>query len=111
MKIICEKTRDIRIARLSGSIDSTARIQFEEAPCLQLHTTGVVIDLAGVDFMDSAGLAVLVGVIQGFKEAGQKCVLAAAPPVIMKILKITAIDQLTPVETTTEKAFERFNGD
>ena len=109
LKIVCEKAQEIRIAHLSGSIDSSARAQFEEASSLQLHTSNLIIDLGGVHFMDSAGLAGLVGIIQGFKQAGQECILAAASPVVTKILKITAIDQLTSVESTMEKAFERLN--
>ncbi|MFN8009027.1 MAG: STAS domain-containing protein [Terriglobia bacterium] len=109
LKIVCEKTNNIRIAHLSGSIDSSAQAQFEEASSLQLPTSSLIVNLEGVNFMDSAGLAGLVGVIRGFKQAGQECVLAAASPVITKILKITAIDQLTCVESTLEKAFEKLS--
>jgi anti-sigma B factor antagonist len=110
MNITCETTGDAMSARIDGSIDASAVAAFNQSPELQSKMRDIVIDLAGVDFMDSAGLGALVMLIRGYREAGRKCVLASAPPIVAKILKVTSIHQLTPVAPDMEQAFQLLRG-
>jgi anti-sigma B factor antagonist len=52
----------------------------------------VVIDLGGVEFMNSSGLGLLLGGASLLKNAGGKLVLAAASGKIGTLIKITKLD-------------------
>ncbi len=110
MNITCDVCDECAIARLSGSIDMSAGEQFRGAAPIEARTSDLVVDLSKVDFMDSAGLAALVLVIRGHKAAGKQCVLAAPTPIVAKILKVTAIHQLAPVEDTVDGSLRRLKG-
>ena len=111
MKINCEETLRHVIVRLSGSVDMSAGAQFRESPFIGSHSNDLILDLSEVDFMDSAGLAALVLIIRAQKAAGKKCVLASPTPIVAKILKITAIHQLAPIEPSVESAIQLLRGD
>lgn len=102
---ITSETRDgIAVARLSGSLDLPAGKQFRESAEIEARKNDLILDMAQVDYMDSAGLAALVLVIRGHKSAGKRCALAAPTPIVAKILKITALHQLAPIEESIEGA-------
>ena len=102
---ITSETRDgFTVAHLSGSLDLPAGKQFRESAEIEARQSDLILDMAQVDYMDSAGLAALVLVIRGHKSAGKRCALAAPTPIVAKILKITAIHQLAPIEDSLEGA-------
>ncbi len=80
--------------------------QFRESAAIEARNSDLILDMAQVDYMDSAGLAALVLVIRGHKSAGKRCALAAPTPIVAKILKITAIHQLAPIEELLEGALK-----
>ena len=88
-----------RVVRLSGELDIATAPKVRRAihDLLTESADPVVIDLAGVQFMDSSGLAVLVA---GHKRAnyqgGSFAVSRLAPPVA-KVFELTHADQLMPV--------------
>ena len=104
MTITSETRGGFAVAHLSGSLDSPAGKNFRETPEIEVRKTDLILDMAKVDFMDSAGLAALVLVIRGHKSAGKRCALAAPTPIVARILKITAIHQLAPIEDSLEGA-------
>ena len=64
----------------------------------------VVIDLSGVERMDSAGLANLVEAYGQAHQAGQSFKLAAAPESLQKMLCLTNLDQILPLTPSVEVA-------
>lgn len=57
----------------------------------------LVIDLAGVEFMDSTGLAVLLEVLKRVHDHAGSLRLVCTREPILKILRVTGLDQLLPV--------------
>lgn len=57
-----EYTGDTAVLRLAGRFGSRAAPEFERAAqaCLQAKVAGIVIDLAGVDYLSSPGLRAIV---------------------------------------------------
>jgi anti-anti-sigma factor len=104
MTITSETHNGVVVAHLMGNLDISAGTPFRECAEIEARTGDLILDMAQVDFMDSAGLAALVVVIRGRKSAGHRCVLAAPTPIVAKILQITAIHQLSPIEPTLEGA-------
>jgi anti-sigma B factor antagonist len=64
----------------------------------------VVLDLSGVEFMDSSGLGVLVGAHKEAAALGGALVLAAPGPRVQKIFKITKLHKVFTVHETLEEA-------
>jgi anti-sigma B factor antagonist len=64
----------------------------------------VVVDLGGVDFLDSTGLGVLVGALKRLRAAGGTFALVCAKEPLLKIFRITALDQVFPIYPTVEAA-------
>ena len=106
MTIITETRDGVTVAHLSGSLDMPAGKKFRETAEIEARTSDLILDMAQVDFMDSAGLASLVLVIRGYKSAGKRCALSAPSPIIAKILKMTAIHQLAPIEESLDTAIK-----
>ena len=80
MTITSETRGGFAVAHLSGSLDSPAGKNFRETPEIEVRKTDLILDMAKVDFMDSAGLAALVLVIRGHKSAGKRCALGGTDP-------------------------------
>ena len=64
----------------------------------------VIVDLAGLDYIDCCGLGVLVGALKRARErAGDLC-LAAPQDRVLRIMKITGLDDVFAVYRTAEEA-------
>ena len=57
----------------------------------------VVVDLGRVDFLDSTGLGVLVGALKRLRAAGGSFALVCDKEPLLKIFRITALDQVFPL--------------
>jgi anti-sigma B factor antagonist len=66
----------------------------------------VIVDLGRVDFLDSTGLGVLVGALRRLRSAGGTFALVCAKEPLLKIFRITALDQVFPLYPTVEAAIE-----
>src|SRR4051812_2807329 len=64
----------------------------------------VVVDLAGVEFLDSTGLGVLVGAMKRLRVANGRFGLVCSKEPLLKIFRITALDQVFPIYPTVEAA-------
>lgn len=64
----------------------------------------LVINLEGVEFMDSTGLGVLVSGLKRVKERDGELVLAAGREQILKVLAITGLNKVFPLHDTVEQA-------
>jgi stage II sporulation protein AA (anti-sigma F factor antagonist) len=93
----------VPVLRLSGEVDiaSVARLRptwlelaDATAPAL------VVVDLAGVTFMDVAGLGLLVGLRNRLQQHGGQVHLRHVPDRVSKLMELTGLAGLFPVERT-----------
>ena len=64
----------------------------------------VVLDLGGVDFLDSTGLGVLLGGIKRLRAQEGGLALAGAEPQVRKVLEITRVIEILPVHADVESA-------
>ena len=70
----------------------------------------VVVDLSRVDFLDSTGLGVLVGALKRLRSAGGTFGLVCAKEPLLKIFRITALDQVFPIYPSIEAATAASSG-
>ncbi|GAA3199425.1 STAS domain-containing protein [Actinocorallia longicatena] len=66
----------------------------------------LVVDLTAVSFLDSTGLAVLVGIWQRLRNQDGSFALAAANPRIARVLRTTRLDQSLRLHETVREAIE-----
>ncbi|HVO78613.1 MAG TPA: STAS domain-containing protein [Candidatus Bathyarchaeia archaeon] len=67
----------------------------------------LIVDVADVPYIDSAGIGCLVGAHVTREHAGRKLVLAGATERLVNMLKATKVDQLFTFAATVEEARAR----
>lgn len=84
--------------RLSGRLDTTTAPAFESALKAQLPgVTDLEIDCAGLIYISSAGLRVILGAQKSMNSQGRMC-LSQVGPAVMEVLTMTGfVDILTLV--------------
>lgn len=75
-----EHTGDTAVLRLTGRFGSRAAAEFERAAqaCLQARVGGIVIDLAGVDYLSSPGLRAIVALATRLEERKGQVIVRGA---------------------------------
>ena len=85
-----------------GEVDVYTSPQLKQAFEGLLHGDAgartVVIDLSGLDFIDSTGLGVLVGALKRARASGGDVVFTTPPASIMKVFEITGLTSLFAIE-------------
>jgi anti-sigma B factor antagonist len=66
----------------------------------------VVLDLAGVEFMDSSGLGQVISGLKSTRQAGGDLRLARVPEQVRMVLQITTLDRILRPHDTVEQALE-----
>lgn len=85
-----------RTITVTGEIDlSTASALDASLRAAAADASSVVADLSEVTFLDSAGLAVLVRL---HDELGGRLLLRRPSPQVSRVLSVTGIDSVIPVE-------------
>jgi anti-sigma B factor antagonist len=101
------------VVPLSGDIDlasaSTLRVNLAQAT--ETTPAHVVVDLAKLDFIDSTGLGVLVGVLRRVRSTGGDIRMAAAGPAIERVFAVTGLDRVFRLFRTVEDAVTAPLGD
>ena len=94
------------VVRVGGRLDlvSSAEMRSALEYALDDQPSRIVVDLEGVDFMDSTGLGVLVAAQRKAQSAGSTIVLASARPIVATVLRVTSAIELLPLYDTTDQA-------
>jgi anti-anti-sigma factor len=82
-------------ARLAGELDISTAPRLDDA-LMRVEADGpplLVIDLSGLDFMDSTGLRLLISADARAREAGRRLVLVQGNEMVQRVLRITRLDE------------------
>jgi len=84
---------------LAGEIDAYTAENLQRAFSGLDEVAGrhVVVEMSRVRFVDSSGLAALVGVLSKVKDQGGVITLASPTPQLVKLFEITGVSRLFPV--------------
>ena len=85
----------------------TGEIDAHTAPLLESHlrsaaSNAIVLDMSGVEFMDSSGLSVLVGEHQRRSDAAQQLTVTDPSVAVQRLLEIVGLGELLVDHTTDE---------
>jgi anti-sigma B factor antagonist len=64
----------------------------------------VVVDLAGVDFLDSTGLGVLLGGLKRCRAKGGAMAVSRPEPQVRKVFEITRVAEILPLHDDVDAA-------
>jgi anti-sigma B factor antagonist len=90
------------VVAVSGELDlaSSPALEEELDRVVASQTPLVVIDLRGLEFMDSTGLSVLIMAHQRAEESGQRFALVRGSQQVQRLLSLTGVaERLTLVDT------------
>ena len=93
-----------------GELDAYTVGQFRQTLADLPPSPKLLIDLAEVPFIDSAGLGALIGVIRRAREVGGEVAVACSRPTIVRLLHTTGFDRIVTVADTAEDAARSLQG-
>jgi len=110
MKIEVTKENDVTIVTVEGEIDVETSPQLRERfdELLAEGEHNFVIDLAGVDFIDSSGLAAFVRLFKRVRIGEGDVKLCGLRPEILKIFELTRLNRVFDIFETRAEAVESF---
>ena len=100
----------IPVARISGEVDmsNAAELSLAMQRAVEQEATGLVIDLSGTSYLDSAGLHFIFDLGKRLRDRGQKLVLVVPEDsALNRLLDLVKVDSLAPVVRTAGEALVR----
>ena len=101
-----EAGHDVAVIEVAGEVDVYTAPRLREA-LLELFYSGhydVVVDIRGVEFLDSTGLGVLVGGLKRVRQHDGSIQLVCTQERILKIFRITGLTKVFAIRETVEEA-------
>lgn len=102
------RVRDMLVVSVAGELDASAAPHLREGVAAGRAdvpaSAMVVLDLTQVDFLDSAGLAMLVQVASDCHKAEEELRLVATSRSVLNPLKATSLDQIFTITESVPTA-------
>lgn len=96
----------IAVLAVHGEVDVSTAPRLRQQ-LVELASSGhdrAVVDLEGVDFLDSTGLGVLVSGLKRFRTLGGDLMLVCTQPRILKVFEITGLTRVFGIHGSTADA-------
>ena len=109
--VVQGRTGDAEVLSLIGQLDlsTVGRLVSEAADAIRHGRARIVLDLAGVEFVDSAGLAGLLNVLRRADRAGGGVVLVNVDDDLQRLLALTRLDREFTFADTLPRAAARLS--
>jgi anti-sigma B factor antagonist len=95
------------VVQVTGALTIGRESQRVETVLEGLISSGlkrIVLDLGGVDYMDSTGVGIVTFCLGRLNEVGGTLRVARAPGRIREVFRITAVDRLVPFDDSLDSA-------
>jgi anti-anti-sigma factor len=102
---------DVTVLGIRGNVTLGVELRRLEGTVSQLEREGVtrlVFDLAGVDYMDSAGLGVLTRCATAMRKTRGGFHVARPNTKVQHLLRVTRLDEMIPTFASVAEACEAF---
>ena len=107
-KIHSKEKEKIGVITVEGEVDmfSSPKLRDKLVPFFEKKNKGIIVDLSGVSFMDSSGIATLVEGLQWSKKENKQFILAGLGTNVMNALSLTKLNTVFNIKTNAAAAFE-----
>ncbi len=112
LEIKSERTPEgVAVIEVAGELDlyTAPRLKEELLAALEDGALQVVIDMAGVHFIDSSALGVLIGGVKRLKPNDGRLVLVSVDENVNWIFRITGLNNVFDIFSTREEAIASFS--
>ena len=109
MKIQSTNQGDIHILEISGELDyhSSPELREKLTELTGKQAPKILVNLGGVDYMDSSGIATFVEAFQKAKRYQGRLILAALTDTVRGVFEIAKLDSIFEITSTVAEAVER----
>lgn len=106
LQIKVRKNGIVSMIDLTGEVDAYTSARFREImiELIEDGSTGLVIGMASVEYIDSCGLGALVGGLKRISENNGKIVIVCDRPQVRKVFEITGLEKVFPLFMTEDEA-------
>jgi anti-sigma B factor antagonist len=110
MKITQEKHNDAVVCMLDGEVDINTSPELRKAceTLIKNNEKKVLMDLSGVTYIDSSGLATLIEMFQRLKKIGGRLRLSNMNEKVKNVFEITKLYKLFEIFDTRDTALRDF---
>lgn len=107
-------SKNVALVEVAGELDlhSAPQLRAELGRAIEdkeVESPRIVVDLAGVTFLDSTGVGVLVGALKRAREAQGALHFCGAQPRVRRVFEITGLIGALPLFATRDEAFAAFD--
>ena len=106
MTIEATSTSKAVILRVAGRMDAESHKQFEQAcePWIQQGATYLIVDLAALDYISSAGLGAIARASKSLQKKNGAVLLCGLKGLVKEVLEITRLISMFQVFESVEEA-------
>ena len=110
--ITTERHDDVLSAGVSGRIDGSNVVQFEEAvrAAIEDSDRAVVMDFEKLAYISSAGLRAILLTAKSLQSRNAKLVLCSLADPIREVFEISGFDKVLPIHATKAEALASLEG-
>ncbi len=107
-KIKNKEKENIGIIVVEGEVDmfTSPKLRDKLLPYFEKRIKGVIVDLSGVTFMDSSGIATLVEGLQWSRKDNKKFILSGLGENVMNALSLTKLDSVFTIKSKMDDAYK-----
>ncbi len=109
MQIKVKQVKNNLIIELSGELDHHHAAEFREKFDAEWNSKAVrnlILNFAGITFMDSSGVGVIIGRYKQVDREGGKVAISNPTPGVKKLIEISGLTRIVSVFSTEEEALQ-----
>jgi anti-sigma B factor antagonist len=93
------------VAEVSGEVDiyDAPEMKLRLHKCIDQTPADLVLDCAGLSYIDSTGMGVLISVLKHLKDIGKEMRIIRLSPYIYKIFTITGLQNIFTIEVAADE--------
>ena len=111
MEIRLTEQDGISILELSGRMDATSTPEFENTVRdLPAQAPHLLMDMAGLEYISSAGLRGILGLVKAVRAASGKLAFCALQPMVAEVFRISGFTAMLTVRDSREEAVTALHG-
>jgi len=113
MEVLRKIINDTLIIAIKGQIRISTQKEFSEffsSLVEENRSRRVILNMAGIGYINSAGVGMIVDSFRKFKDNGGKLVLCSLVPDIEKLFEVTKLNRFIEIYPSEEDAISKING-